>query len=432
MQRRPGPKSRTQAALATQSLPNSFVESPAADAVLAPSKPESPVVKTGIQDVVASAATAPVVKRPRPGPLSRTKPPGYNVETCSLGGPTPRAPVTPSADALRQVEASRRLSGKNLEELKKARKSSRKATLPSQATKHHSSKGSAKKRRRRSVSESSRDSDEDPELLSFVQTLPDVRLTPDEYLVHIPAKARNTIYFNCSIQCPACKEPFPASMSQETKTGTLLPSTHFYTHCLSMCPGYMNKMMGSCDDCCHRYLREELATHKRSGYCTKYAKKMKNLKLKMPWMQRQLFLDLLDLQPNAFMCCPGCRDTFDCHKKGNVYTPTLILQTHMLGECPAFVASGASPDSLSCRLMSSLSPSLDATGKRIECRKCAKDGGVFYYISEEDFKKYDPCYVPSGSDGEKDDDDRNDPNSPYYGKGWGRGKEPLSSARDDA
>ena len=272
----------------------------------------------------------------RPGPKSKTKPAGY--DEGGRVGPLQRAPVVPSQDAIRQVEAGRRLSGKNLEALAKTCK--RHSTPSNPGQKRRAKGSSGRKAKQKRAAEPETDDEEYPE---YIKQLPDVVLTPDEYEMYIPAKSRNCQFFNNSLVCRACNKSFPAFLDSSGSHTTTIPCPEYYKHCLQQCPVYMKKHMKSCDVCFHRYLdEEEFAKHKRGSNCSKQAKRMAMLKLKMPWMPRQLFLDLIAMSMNAKMCCPGCSQQFACHKKANDYTPGLELQCHMLDECDAYRKSGES------------------------------------------------------------------------------------------
>ena len=184
-----------------------------------------------------------------------------------------------------------------------------------------------------------------------------MHLTPDEYLVHVSSKSKSLRYFNAQVKCPACGQSFAGAMSDNPNSLETIPGPEYYVHCLSKCEGYMKRYMKSCDVCSHRYLNEEEFKSHRRGYCSKYKEKVFKLKLKMPWMQRQMFLDLLDLNLNAHMCCEACHQKFPCHKKGENYTPSLELQCHMLEDCVPFRESGmqyplfvSCPDSVSLHI----------------------------------------------------------------------------------
>lgn len=304
---------------------------PAASAASATPRPSA--TATGPLTPVTNGLTG----RPRPGPKSRTKPDGYDADAAKPGGPLQRAPVIPKPEAVHQVETGRRLSGKNMNQLMAARNGRQRATPSQPATKRKASKSSSKKKRARLSSEHESSEDEYPET---IRNLPPVILKPEEYLFNVPSKSKNMRFFNMQTCCPACKKQFAACMDPDGKSVSPIPSPLYYKHCLSVCQPYIESFAKSCSSCFHRYLTEEDFRSHRRGICAKLTKKMSMLKLRMPWMRQQLFLDLLDLKINDEMCCPGCRKTYDCCRRGNEYIPGLQLQCHLLDECEPFITSG--------------------------------------------------------------------------------------------
>lgn len=320
VKRRIGPLSRTRPAATSTSSPNKVTTAaPAAT-------PVTPAAQ---------------LNRPRPGPKSKTKTPDYDDEDeKKKTGPIQRTPVIPKPEAVQKVDATRKLSGKDLSQLKSELSRKNRLSTPSAPAppkrKASSKKSSAKKKKQESDSEE----EEYPE---YILNLPDVRLRPDEYFPHIPSKSKNCRFFNNTVKCNGCEKSFPAHNESQSLKGILtIKSPQFYSHCLTKCEPYMKKYMKSCDDCSHRYLdAEEFSSHRR-GQCKVYKERVHKLKLKMPWMPTQQFMDLLSSDPKHEMCCEACHEPLPAYKKGNDYSPSLEMQCHMLDACQDYIDTGKS------------------------------------------------------------------------------------------
>ena len=396
VKKRPGPKSKTQVAVqlasttSVQNAPNvsssntengqnHLPNSSSPDSVLATGdatvkSPDKEVTFT--QSVQDQLVVAPVIgtTKKRPGPKSKTLLTNRSTPSTS---PT-RSPLTqistqtstpvrastsydsPQGDSLSTFEeplpeiSPAGPSGKDLSSMTTKKRKSTPTSIAS------------KKRKKRLTHEdllNMDDPDYSKEFNDFIKSIP-INIAEDEYLTYIPRRALNLSEFNHNICCKGCNKSFHAFHSG---ADFIFPSKEYYIHCIEQCQAYQHV---KCNKCYHNFLdQDDYESHLAYQCLNLFKKKILVLRLKMPWMPRQLYYDLLERKLNSKVKCYasilGCNRTFECQMNNQKKVlPGLELYVHCIDECTHY----------------------SDCDKMKHCEVCS-----FKYLNEDDYKKYDPC-----------------------------------------
>ena len=174
-----------------------------------------------------------------------------------------------------------------------------------------SRKKSANKRKKRN--QSSDDESSGTEYPDWIKNLKDPVLAKEDFISYLSKAVKNQSAFDGSLNCSGCNESFPIAMHSVPQ---MVLSEEYVIHCLEKCAKFPRNQIKYCNICFHKFLSDsELRKHP----CSKLKKEVyETLKYKMPWNDRNLYLQLLDnskASKNSLIYCKGCQTEFKCHQE---------------------------------------------------------------------------------------------------------------------